>query len=87
MYYVYILKSIKDKKLYVGCTKDLKKRINMHNSRQVFSTKFRRPFEIIYYEAYKNKEDAFEREKFLKTGWGRNYIRQVLKHYFENLGG
>ena len=87
MYYVYILKSIKDKKLYVGCTKDLKKRINMHNSRQVFSTKFRRPFEIIYYEAYKNKEDAFEREKFLKTGWGRNYIRRVLKHYFENLGG
>lgn len=89
MYYVYILQSKKDKKLYVGRTKDLRKRIKMHNSGLVFSTRFRRPFELIYCEAYKNQKDAFEREKFLKTGWGRNYIKRVLKHYFsaQNLGG
>ncbi len=66
MYYVYILKSLKDKNLYIGSTNDLKRRLKQHNEGQVFSTKTRVPFEIIYYEAYKAEGDARKREKNLK---------------------
>ena len=66
MFFVYILRSKKDKKLYIGFTKDLKHRIQEHNSGLNKSTKFRRPFELIYYEAYKSEEDAKEREEMLK---------------------
>lgn len=69
--------------VYVGYTNDLRKRFKKHNSGEIFSTKPYRPFELIYYEAYLNKEDALEREKFLKSGWGKNYIKRVLKHYFD----
>ena len=72
MNYVYILQSVKDKNLYIGCTSDLKKRINIHNDGRVESTKNRRPLKIIYYEAFLNRHDAFTREQWLKTGWGRN---------------
>jgi len=66
MYYVYILKSKKDGELYIGSTKDLKKRFLLHNLGKVFSTKHRRPFELIYYEAYKSEKDARDREHNLK---------------------
>ena len=85
MHYVYILQSKKDDKLYIGCTNDLKKRIEMHNIGKVFSTQNRKPMTIIYYEAHKNKYDAFQREMFLKTGWGRNYIKRTLKNYFQSI--
>jgi len=82
MFYVYILQSKKDGELYVGCTNDLKKRIREHNSGFVFSTKNKIPYDIIHYEAFLNKKDAFLREKWLKTGWGRNQIKKMLKNYF-----
>ena len=82
MYFVYILRSKIDHKLYVGFTPDLRKRIKIHNLKLSKSTKPRVPFEIIYYEAYKDKEDALSREKFFKTGWGRQYIKKALKHCF-----
>jgi len=82
MYYVYILQSKKDRKLYVGCTNNLRERVTLHDAGKVESTKLRRPFILIYYEAYLNKSDAFAKEKWLKTGWGRNYIKRTLKHYF-----
>ena len=66
--YVYILKSLKDKKFYVGCTNDLNRRLREHNSGCSFATKARTPFELIYFEGYKNRQDAEEREKFLKLG-------------------
>lgn len=66
MHYVYIIKSIKDNKLYFGCTSDLKKRFKEHNSGLNISTKDRRPFKLIYYEAYVSKEEAFKREHNLK---------------------
>ena len=80
MWYVYILISKKDEKLYVGCTNDLRQRVKLHNKGQVLATKFRRPFMLVYYEAYLDKRDAFVREKWLKTGWGRNYIKKTLKY-------
>jgi putative endonuclease len=83
MYYVYILQSKKDKAMYVGHTSNLRKRLEMHNLGKVFSTKPRKPFALIYYEAHQNKNDALKREDFLKSGWGKNYIKRILKNYLK----
>ena len=69
-YTVYILYSRKDKKLYVGCTSDIKNRINKHNNGQVEATKLRRPLELIHIETFENKTEAFNKERFLKSLWG-----------------
>jgi len=142
MVYVYVLKSQEDNGLYIGCTNDLKARINEHinsliimttlfykipphlpfpkggklplfgrqpigplarrakrgqgrfcgacqfnfetliNSERVESTKNRVPVELIYYEACLNRSDAFRREKYLKTTYGRRYLKSPLKNYF-----
>ena len=66
MYYVYILKSKKDERLYTGSTNDLRRRLSKHNSGEVPSTKPRRPFVLRYYEAYYNEGDARRREAALK---------------------
>lgn len=66
MFYLYILKSKKDNNLYIGSTNDLKKRLVEHNKGLVFSTKLRKPPELIYYEAYKSEKDARIRESNLK---------------------
>ena len=82
MYYVYVLQSRKDKKMYTGCTNNLKLRFEQHQKGLVESTKNRRPFTIIYYEACVNKKDAFRREKYLKTFYGKMYLKGRLKSYF-----
>ena len=74
MFYIYILKSEKDKKLYVGFTKDLRKRIAEHNAKKNPSTKGRGQFELIYYEAYKDEQDALTREKMIKH-FGSSYSK------------
>ncbi len=83
MYYVYILGSLKDGKLYVGYSNNLKRRFGEHNAGKVRITKHRRPFKLLYYEAYLNQQDATEREKYFKTGWGRTHLKKVLKNYRE----
>ncbi|MBS3922926.1 MAG: GIY-YIG nuclease family protein [Nitrosarchaeum sp.] len=81
MFYVYVLKSKKDEKLYFGYTKDLRNRFLQHNKGLVESTKNRRPFDLVYYEAYMNREDATEREKsFKKSGSVYNgLIKRISK--------
>ena len=81
MYYTYILQSKKDKQFYTGYTDDLKARLKLHNDGRVTSTKNRLPVEIVYYEACLNQQDATHREKYLKTSWGKRYIKQRLKNY------
>lgn len=81
MYYTYILKSKKDKLFYTGYTKDLKSRLKEHSSGKVFSTKNRLPVELVYYEACLNQQDATHREKYLKTAWGKRFIKSRLKNY------
>jgi len=66
MFYVYILKSKKDHNLYIGSTNNLEHRISEHDSGLVFSTKLRKPFILVYYEAYASEKDARKREKNLK---------------------
>jgi len=80
MFYVYILKSIKDNNLYTGFTKDLRERIRWHNEGKTQSTKWRLPIELIYYEAYKDEKDARKRELFLKSGRGREIIKVQLEN-------
>ena len=82
MYYIYVLQSIKDNKLYSGYTDNLRRRLEDHNKGKVESTKFRRPFKLIYYEAYLHQQDATVREKYFKTQWGRNHLRKTLKNYW-----
>ncbi len=81
MYFVYILRSRKDKKLYTGYTNDLKKRFKLHNAGKIISTMNRTPLELVYFEACLNQQDATRREKYLKTAWGKRYIKSRLKNY------
>jgi putative endonuclease len=76
MFYTYVLKSKKDGKLYVGWTLDLKKRIAKHEKGLVESTKNRKPFQLVYYEACLDRESAIKREKQLKSGFGRAYLKR-----------
>ncbi len=78
MFYTYVLKSKKDGNLYIGFSTDLKKRLSEHNEGLVASTKARRPLEIVYYEACSDKKKAIEREKSLKTGFGRAYLKRRI---------
>ena len=78
LYYVYVIKSVKDDKLYVGHTNNLKKRLNEHNNGLVESTSKRRPFKFIYCEVSNYLQNAISREKSLKTGFGRAYLKRRL---------
>lgn len=84
MQYVYVLQSNKDGEIYVGCTNDLKKRLVLHNAKKVLSTKRHALYSLIYYEAYVNEMDAFARERYMKTGWGKAFLRKTLKNFFMN---
>ena len=81
MYYVYILKSLKDGDYYTGFAEDLKRRIGEHRQGKVRSTKHRRPLQLICYEAYLDQESAMGRERFLKTSDGKLDINRRLKKY------
>ena len=78
MHYTYVLYSEKDGERYTGATSDLKSRFREHADGRVRSTEWRRPFVRVYYEGCLNLEDAFRRERYLKTGRGRRYLRQRL---------
>ena len=87
MYYTYILKSKKDQQFYTGYTDNLKERLELHNSGKVASTKNRLPVELIYYEVCLDQQDATHREKYLKTAWGKRYVKSRLKNYLTGLKG
>ena len=83
MYYIYVLQSKKDDSWYIGCTNDLNSRLKQHNLGKSKYTKNLRPWKIIYYEASFNKTDAFRRERYLKSGYGRRFLKSRLKYYLE----
>jgi len=74
-YYVYVLKSEKDGNWYTGCTNNLKRRLKEHNEGKTRSSKGREPFKLIYYEAGLSEKDARAREKYLKSGMGKRYLK------------
>ena len=85
MYYIYVLQSEKDENFYVGYTWNLKKRLKLHNEGRVKSTKERRPIKLIYYEACLEQKDALKREKYLKSNYGKRYIKNRLKEYLKDV--
>ena len=85
MYYVYVLLSEKNGHFYTGSTSDLKRRFEEHNSGKVKSTSDRKPFKLVYYEGCLNEYDARRRERYLKSGMGKKYLKNRLKSYLGNL--
>jgi putative endonuclease len=83
MFYVYVLRSETDSGLYIGYSSNLRKRIVQHECGAALATSYRGAWELIYYEAYLNQADALGREKFLKSGSGRSFLKRQLKHYLE----
>lgn len=79
MHYVYLL-LLNDNRIYTGRCDDLRRRFTEHQHGKVVSTKHGRPLRLIYYEAYASKLDAADRERYLKTGDGRQSVRKQLKH-------
>ena len=80
-YYVYVLRSLSDRQFYVGLTDNLPARLQEHNAGRVSSTKQRVPFELLYWEGCLNRSDAAQGEKYLKTAWGKRYLRGRLRRY------
>lgn len=80
-YYIYVLKSLKDNMNYTGYTKNLKVRFEQHQKGEVESTKDRRPLILIYFEGCLNQQDATHREKYLKSHYGKMYLKKRLKNW------
>jgi len=78
MYYVYVLRN--PKQFYIGSTNDLRRRLSEHQNNRNVSTKNRGKWQLIYYEASVSEKDARNREKYLKTAWGKRYLKGRIKH-------
>lgn len=78
MYYFYILRSLKNGKLYLGQTSDLKTRVKSHNNGENKATKPYIPYELLFYSAFKNEQDAINCEKYFKTTAGWKRIKRML---------
>ena len=78
MHHTYVLYSEKDGEWYTGATSDLKARVHEHVAGRVRSTQQRLPLALVYYEGCLHREDAFRRERYLKTGREKRYLRQRL---------
>jgi len=82
-YFIYVLRSLKDHQNYTGYTKNLRIRFEQHNNGEVESTKNRQPLVLIYFEGCLNQQDANHREKYLKTYFGKMYLKNRLKHWID----
>lgn len=80
-HYVYVLRSLADQQLYVGLTHNLSARLETHNAGLVASTKKRVPLELVYWEGCLNRSDAAQREKYLKTAWGKRYLKSRIRRH------
>lgn len=78
-HYCYVLVSEKNGQFYTGTTSNLKLRLTQHNKGFVRSTRHKIPLKLIYFEAYINKDDAYRREKYLKSGMGKRDLMNRLR--------
>ena len=78
-YFVYVLLSLKDTRFYIGFSTNVEARLKDHLNGRNISTAQRRPFELVYYEAFRSKQDALRREKYFKTTKGKTTLRQMLR--------
>jgi putative endonuclease len=83
MFYVYVLQSESDDGLYIGFSTDLRRRIKKHQAGKSFATSYRGPWRLIYYEAYLEEADGLGREKYLKSGGGRRFLKSQLRNHLK----
>lgn len=83
MHYVYVLRSLSDDGLYIGYSANLRRRLTQHDEGAAIATSHRGPWKLIYYEAYLEQVDALGREKYLKSGGGRRFLKTQLRHYLK----
>ena len=85
MYFVYVKQSLKDGRFYTGQTEDLERRLQEHNSGVglVRYTKGKGPWKLIYHEEVVSRAEAMAREKYFKTGAGRDFVKKMIIHYSE----
>lgn len=81
MYYVYAIKSLKDRRFYIGQTNNIEKRLVRHNKGLVKSTRNRKPFTLIFREEFISRKEAINRERYLKSLKGGNEFRKILTKY------
>jgi putative endonuclease len=81
VFYVYVLHSVADGGLYIGYPADLRRRLGEHKRGAARATSYRGPWRLAYYEAYVEQADALGREKYLKSGAGRKFLKSQLRHY------
>lgn len=81
MFYVYVLRSELDYGLYIGCSTNLRARLRAHRAGTNLATAHRGPWTLIYYEAYLHQTDALGRERYLKSGSGRRFLKAQLRNY------
>ena len=78
MYSIYILRSMKNNRYYIGCTKDMERRLNEHNSGETKGNRYYRPFELVYKEEYDNPAEARKRERYIKSQKSRKFIERLI---------
>jgi putative endonuclease len=89
MYYIYALKCVPRNgqwKFYIGYTANLKARLQKHRSKATQTTRRFKSIELVYYEACVSEKDARQRERQLKTGFGRGYLNRRLENYLRDKG-
>ena len=77
MIYVYAMESLKKRRIYVGQTNDLKRRVQEHNAGRTKTTKYFRPWRLFYYEEHPDRKTAREKEKYLKSGTGKEFLKNI----------
>ena len=85
-YYVYFMDCMGSNTWYTGFSYDLRKRFKEHSNNEVFSTKNKGPFKLLYYEMCLSEYDARAREKYLKSGMGKRYLKNRLKRFLSLTG-
>lgn len=78
MYYTYVLRSLKNKRFYIGSTNNLERRLIEHNIGKSKYTRSAKPFKLVYFEKFDTRQEAVKRELFFKTGKGREYLRSKI---------
>jgi putative endonuclease len=84
MPFTYVLQSLTTRHYYTGAAANLEIRLAQHNSDQTRSTKFRGPWVVVHREEFATIAEALRRERFLKSGKGRDFLRQILKPKLES---
>ncbi|MBI2476644.1 GIY-YIG nuclease family protein [Candidatus Uhrbacteria bacterium] len=84
-FYTYVLESLFDRARYVGFTNDLRRRMNERLTKKVFSTSYRQPVRLVYYEACLSENDALRRERYLKTTGGRRFLAKRLRSFISKV--